>query len=90
MKLVHVKKTFVEEEFNCTECAFQGCSKMELRKHINLTHNKKEEGEGIIKCRICGEEFKEKWNLMKHRKGSHIGAVGPCRKFAEGNCNFQS
>ena len=25
---------------------------------------------------------------MKHRKESHIRAVGPCEKFAEGNCNF--
>ena len=44
----------------------------------------------MIQCRICGEEFIEKWNLMKHRKESHITAVGPCRKLVDGNCNFTS
>ena len=27
---------------------------------------------------------------MKHRKESHITAVGPCRKLVDGNCNFTS
>ena len=39
----HKEPTNQEEEFNCMECCFQGNSKFQLDKHMNLTHGKREE-----------------------------------------------
>ena len=77
-----------EEEFNCIECDFQGTRKYELIKHISLKHSGKQEMNDSIKCRICGEQFNTKWNLMHHRKEKHMNAVAFCRNKSQGSCSF--
>ena len=37
-----------EEEFNCNECAYQGCSQESLQKHIRFTHTMEK-----YKCQRC-------------------------------------
>ena len=69
-----------DEEFNCIECDFQTTSTEYLRKHIKIKHR--------IICKICEKEFKEKSNLMLHRKTEHYNSVATCRKFADKNCPF--
>ena len=80
-----------ENEYNCEECDFQGSTEMQIRKHKNLKHTPKGmDTSGTIKCRICGQEFIEKWNLMRHRKNNHMESVAYCRNFEVGNCSFTS
>ena len=82
-------KSDKDDEFNCMQCDFQGTSPIQLRNHINIKHNKEcNQGDINLKCRICAKEFKEKWNLMKHRKNEHMNAVAFCRKYASGTCPY--
>ena len=78
----------VVEEYNCTECDFQGTTDIQLRKHVNLKHTSRGHDNTIIECRICGEGFDVKWKLMKHRKIKHITSVAPCKNYIEEKCNF--
>jgi hypothetical protein len=83
------KSKLIETEFNCNECFFQGTSKTELSKHINLKHNRKErKTESTITCNNCGEQFSTKWNLMHHWKSRHLNTVAYCRNNIEGKCNY--
>ena len=78
-----------EEQFNCEGCDFQCTSRLQLNKHINLKHiGKNQPKKDVIKCRICDDQFSEKWNLMNHRKEKHIHTVAFCKKKLEGNCPF--
>ena len=81
------KSTFMEKEYNCTECYFQGTKQMELDKHMNLKH-RKVEADGMIHCNSCGEGFRTKWDLMNHRKSLHSETVANCRNFMNGNCPY--
>ena len=45
-----------ETEFNCMDCDFQTTSEEHLRNHIELKH--------IIRCKICGKDFRQKSNLI--------------------------
>ena len=83
---VTVNKKHEENEYNCKECDFQGSSEMQVRKHVNLKHTPKgRDTTGTIKCRICEQEFSEKWNLMRHRKTNHKDSVAFCRNFEDNN-----
>ena len=78
-----------EDEFNCKECDFQGSEEIHLGKHIKIKHTiQASHSQGTITCKVCGEKFSEKWNLMVHRKTSHIGSVAMCRNFKDGSCNY--
>ena len=50
----------------------------------NLRH-----GEEIIKCFICGEIFKNKRDMMNHRKREHKTFVRDCNLFIEGQCRYK-
>ena len=78
------KSQIEEEEFNCNDCDYQGNNRSALQKHIHIKHTMINK----INCRICGEEFTEKRNLMHHRKKKHLETVAPCRKRIEGQCNY--
>ena len=68
----------IEEEFNCTECPFQGSEQNQLSKHVKLKHR--------IECRNCSNSFKTKPELMVHRKIEHYNTIAMCNKGAE--CKF--
>ena len=78
-----------EAQFNCNECDFQGTSKTQIDKHIKLKHevNNQNKG-GMIKCRNCGEQFSQKWDLMNHRKLQHKETVAHCKNNQVGKCQF--
>ena len=78
------KSQIEEKEFNCNDCDYQGSTQRDLEKHIYIKHTMTNK----INCRICGEEFTEKRNLMHHRKKKHIETVAPCRKKIEGQCDY--
>ena len=82
------KRYFKEREYNCMECPFQGTEQKELSNHMNLKHRKDPVFDGAIKCRICGEGFRAKWDLMNHRKNKHIENVAPCRNNIENKCPY--
>ena len=88
----HFDEHHIEKQFNCEECPFQGTTQLELNKHTNLKH--RSEGqimENVIKCKHCGEQFSEIWNLMNHRKQAHKNAVTFCRNIKlTGKCKFAS
>ena len=74
------KERETDEEFNCMDCDFQTTSEVYLKKHRNIKHT--------IICKICEKEFKDKRNLLQHRKKEHYNSVAPCRKYAEGKCPY--
>ena len=74
------ENSVVEEEYNCSECPFQGTTKNELEKHIKIKHR--------ITCRICEESFKSKPEMMVHRKLSHPSLVATCKNYASNACPF--
>ena len=64
-----VKSNTNEIEYNCIECSFQGTSKEELKKHINVQHTAEASNfASPLQCRNCGEIFGLKSNLMNNRK----------------------
>ena len=75
------------KEFNCDDCDFQGTAIWQLIKHRNLKHCHEENKEGV-KCNMCGKQYFEKSDLMKHRKQEHHNYVGVCRKYMENACPF--
>ena len=82
-------KTSLEEEFNCAECFFQGTNKVELERHFDLKHTRRENiEENAITCKNCGDKFKTRMNLMYHRKSKHLNTVAYCRNKREGKCDF--
>ena len=92
-ELNHEQNKSREEEFNCMKCAYQGNSHFQLQKHINLKHTNDENAVVTaehIKCRICGEDFEEKANLMIHRKIKHKNFVARCKNYEERNCSYTS
>ena len=89
----HIKRKHTniekEDEYNCEGCDFQGTSMLQLNKHLNLKHiGENQPMREVIRCRICDEQFSQKWNLMNHRKEKHPEAVAFCRKKRDGNCPF--
>ena len=69
---------------NCTQCDFY-CDNMKVfEAHKQWIHGKQD----TFRCRICGENFESKPNLMKHRKAEHIKTVAYCKKKASGECFF--
>ena len=92
MKLIHSSND-EEEEFNCMKCDYQGNSKFQLQKHTNIKHTNDDKTTltiGQIKCRLCGEDFEERVNLMIHRKVKHKTFVAQCKNYLEKNCTFTS
>ena len=91
IKHVNIKHPSKIEEFNCYDCHFQGTTATELRKHRDLKHaiNKEMEGQSI-QCKVCGETFSKKWDLMRHRKDKHIHSVAPCRNEISGSCSYSA
>ena len=80
-----------KDEFNCQECDFQGTTEIQVRKHYNLKHTMRgSDCREPIKCKICGDEFTEKLNIMMHRKTNHIGSVATCRNFENEICSYTS
>ena len=75
-----IEITDTEVEFNCMGCDFQGTSEKQLQRHTELKH--------MIKCKACEQSFKEKKNLMLHRKKEHPNLVAPCKKLAEKSCIY--
>ena len=83
LSLTETKQSVADEdEYNCTECCFQGTSKKELDNHITLKHR--------IVCRNCGEELLTKSDLMYHRKNKHIESVAFCKNKILDKCRFVS
>ena len=80
-----------EPEYNCNSCDYQGTEKDELSRHVNLKHKTGSSSDNDeIKCRNCGKSFRNKSELMYHRKREHLSSVASCRNHANGNCTYSS
>ena len=87
----HVNRNHTEPEFNCKDCDFQATTQLQLNKHKNLKHIPKGQmQEEVIKCRYCGQQFSEVWNLMSHRKKEHKNTVAFCKNKLLDKCPFDS
>ena len=51
---------------------------------LNMTNEKD------IKCHICKHDFKSKNSMMLHRKKHHPEETSFCKKYKEGNCDFNT
>ena len=81
----HIKTSHTEENINCHKCDSDVTSKQNVQKHSELKHERSYQ----FDCRICGEEFQTKGNLMYHRKNVHTASVAPCRNTMNGQpCRF--
>ena len=88
----HMERGHVEEkEFNCMGCDFQTTTEVQLKKHFTLKHTLQglKQDEEII-CRICGDSFIGKRNLMIHRKQDHRASVAKCKNYNDMKCTFSS
>ena len=81
------KEHIIRDEFSCNECKFVATTEFFLSKYEQLKHESRAR-KTDIECKHCGEKFNEKWNLMDHRKLTHIQKVALCKNKLEGNCNF--
>ena len=70
----------LDENLFCNECKFNAKANSELRTHKIEKHPIK----GTIICRIFGEKFGLKSNLMDHRKAKHAETVDNCKNFITG------
>ena len=87
----HMDAQHTEKQFNCSECPFQGTTQIQLNKHTNLKHRTEgQRMEEVIKCKHCGEQFSEIWNLMSHRKQAHRNTVAFCQNKDDGKCKYTS
>ena len=71
---------------NCTECDYYCDNKEVFETHKQLVHANID----TFRCRICGETFKSKPELMNHRKKEHIKTVAFCRNMMQGVCQFSN
>ena len=82
-------------ELNCDECQFQANAEPELRKHLNTLKHKAAAGikmshlADTFRCKDCGDEFSDFWNLMNHRRDTHQEKRRRCRNDVKGECNFE-
>ena len=72
---------------NCTECDFYCNNKKDFEAHRQLIHGNLD----TSRCRICGQTFKTKPELMNHRKMEHIKTVALCKNIIQqGECSFSN
>ena len=70
---------------NCKGCDFVCKNMTDFNTHKMLIHPN-----NCIRCRICGETFETKSNLMIHRKKEHVKTVAKCQNYPKGECRFSS
>ena len=75
----------IKHMLSCAECDFY-CN----NKRVFETHKLQIHSNNCITCRICGENFETKSNMMSHRKTEHPKSVADCDKYKNGECRFSS
>ena len=73
------------KQYNCNDCAYQGDSWIELKKHMKNTGHKP--CDKIETCYNCQTEFSSYRQLMNHRKLEHPSKK-LCRYFLKQECLF--
>ena len=73
------------KQYNCNDCAYQGDSWIELKKHINNTGHKP--CDKVETCYNCQTEFSSYRQLMNHRRLEHPSKK-LCRYFLKQECLF--
>ena len=58
-------------------------------KH-DVTKNNSQINSQLVACYVCKETFKNKNEMMKHRRVSHTGVVRTCTNFKTNSCRFNS
>ena len=83
----HRKKEHKSLVAPCRKYAVKMCPYIEETCWWN--HNEKGPEPEKTQCFICGETFKSKGELMRHRKKEHLSIVRQCDRLREGKCGFQ-
>ena len=81
----HRKDKHIESVANCKNNLEGKCPYTDKMCYWN--HNK--ETRKNIDCFICGKSFKNKSELMNHRKQEHYEIVKPCFQFYKNTCRFK-
>ena len=71
----------------CIECEYPAEDVFDLGEHMYEVHAELND-EYTIACHYCGNYFKNKGDLMIHRKNTHAEKVSQCSFFLEGKCTF--
>ena len=85
--MVHRKKDHEEKVVICTEYTTGTCTYN--REECWWRHEKNNNEDGYS-CADCDKTFKNRGDLMKHRKNAHIESVSTCRHALNGRCHFSS
>ena len=88
-KHISLKHT-ARSPYTCMFCDFQVTEEKELNTHVSSKHSTRSPQDNNIKCRHCGSEFQNKWDLMNHRKKEHLNSVAACRNNSNGNCTYSA
>lgn len=78
---VHMFSHTKEKNHFCTQCGYGAPTKDKIKKHMKTVHS----NETPYECDICGNRYKEKGNLTKHKNGIR----GSCTGTKLGNKNNQ-
>ena len=83
----HRKKEHSSRVAPCKNFLEGNCS--HTSESCHWIHGKDQNQVLDIKCFVCGENFSNKREVMKHRKRSHKSLIEPCSKFLKRECPFQ-
>ena len=89
----HMENHTNDGDWNCDDCSHQTNSEVNLKKHIDLTHqlvkpcnDKTAKIMQNYPCNFCDKKFETNSDMMNHRKKTHR-TFKPCRNLP--NCSFQ-
>ncbi|CAL4226753.1 unnamed protein product [Meganyctiphanes norvegica] len=74
---VHMFSHTKEKNHFCTQCGYGAPTRDKIKKHIRTVHS----SETPYECDVCGNRYKEKGNLTKHKNGIR----GSCQGAKTGN-----
>ena len=85
--MVHRKKDHEEKVVICTEYTTGTCT---YNREECWWRHEKNNNEDEYSCAHCDTTFKNRGDLMKHRKNAYIKSVSTCRHALNWRCHFSS
>ena len=81
-----------EGDTNCNVCGFKANTIYDLNAHIETVHSNSstDDSQKLFSCQFCELRFRNKTDLIKHKKFTHTDKVSACRNFQSGKCIYTS
>ena len=79
-----------ERETNCNECGYKANTIYGLNAHKETAHANSsiDDSHKLFSCQFCEDRFRNKMDLMKHKKCTHTDKVSKCWNFPNGKCTY--